>query len=116
MFSPAALHGGTTESSAWVVEASTSWSPREHRIEDPRCERKSRAAISPRAYLDVEPQAFAAAGLAADAGFAAVDFAAVAAFGAVAGSAAAAGFTGAAYFLRNLSTRPPVSTIFCLPV
>jgi hypothetical protein len=22
----------------------------------------------------------------------------------------------AAYFLRNLSTRPPVSTIFCLPV
>jgi hypothetical protein len=23
---------------------------------------------------------------------------------------------GRAYFLRNLSTRPPVSTIFCLPV
>jgi hypothetical protein len=31
--------------------------------------------------------------------------------------AGVAGFAGAvAYFLRNLSTRPPVSTIFCLPV
>lgn len=28
----------------------------------------------------------------------------------------AAYFAAAAYFLRNLSTRPAVSTIFCLPV